>query len=234
MIKENKKQYTPELMHLATQISNTGSITISSTAECTRAIIHFLTDKEPDHWLSTGTVLCWNKEVATSCLHQNCPKDTNSHFYFCGIMCDENNIAYMSGFKSGAVVKFNLMCQSSSYQIPCGLYALQITLVNFETTTIGKNNSPSGLSLEQQQPYNLLSLTYHLHGGYNEGNKEIFKFLTGFDTLPRIVTEDETRCLPFGNCAHEIPDQVLIWIDELKKAEENPEKAPNSEDTIPE
>ncbi|CAJ0841314.1 19687_t:CDS:2 [Entrophospora sp. SA101] len=172
MIKENKKQYTPELMHLATQISNTGSITISSTAECTRAIIHFLTDKEPDHWLSTGTVLCWNKEVATSCLHQNCPKDTNSHFYFCGIMCDENNIAYMSGFKSGAVVKFNLMCQSSSYQIPCGLYALQITLVNFETTTIGKNNSPSGLSLEQQQPYNLLSLTYHLHGGYNEGNKE--------------------------------------------------------------
>ncbi|CAH1771465.1 6384_t:CDS:1, partial [Entrophospora sp. SA101] len=35
-------------------------------------------------------------------------------------------------------------------------------------------------------------------------------------------TEDETRCLPFGNCAHEIPDQVLIWIDELKKAEENP------------
>jgi hypothetical protein len=83
-----------------------------------------------------------------------------------------DNTAYMSGSKSGAVIKFNLMCQSSSYQIPCGLHALQIALVNFENTTFGKTNSPSGLSLEQQHPYNLLNLTYHLHDGYNDSNKE--------------------------------------------------------------
>jgi hypothetical protein len=90
MIKENKKQYTPEFVQLATKISNTGSISISSTVECTRAIIHFLTGVEPDHWLSTGTISCWNKEVATLCLRQNCPKDTKSCFYSYGIMCDES------------------------------------------------------------------------------------------------------------------------------------------------
>ena len=78
----------------------------------------------------------------------------------------------MSGSKSGAVVKFNLMCQSSSYRIPCGLHALQIALVNFENTVFGKTNSPSGLSLEQKHPHNLLNLTYHLHDGYSDSNKE--------------------------------------------------------------
>ncbi|CAJ0840240.1 12031_t:CDS:2 [Entrophospora sp. SA101] len=129
MIKENKKQYTPEFVELVTKISNTGSISISSTVECTRAIMQFLTGEKPDHWLSTGTISHWNKEVATLCLHQNCPKDT----------------------------------------------------------------------------------------------KSLFKFLTGFDTVLRIANEDETKCLPLGNRAHEMPDQVFIWIDELEKAAENPE-----------
>jgi hypothetical protein len=391
MIKENMKQYTPEFVQLVTTISNTGSISISSTVECTRAIIEFLTGKEPDHWISTGTISRWNKEVATLCLRQNCPKDTKSRFYSYGIMCDEStrgdkkiflvcfahwneeknqptitiakmddldkcngntvakvvkktceendintkkcnfwltdNTAYMSGSKLGAVVKFNLMCQSSSYRIPCGLHVLQIALVNFENTTFGKTNSPSGLSLEQPHPYYLLNLTYHLHDGYSDSNKEsplnmksdlirklywrllqyplktyqkpissrwlyqlttaqqyltnkdthkifaqwfsaeleqsqnvpsgylkkwrvflnwledsklnielecmvrfgeafyekVFKFLTGFDALPRVVIENGTKCLPLGNRAHEIPDKVLIWIDELKEAAENPE-----------
>ena len=233
MIKENKKQYTPEFVQLTTTISNIGSISISSTVECTRTIIQFLTGKEPDHWLSTGTISQWNKEVATLCLHQNSPKDTKSHFYSYGIMCDEStcgdkkiflvcfvhwneeknqptttiakmedldkcngntvakvvkktceendintkkcnfwltdNTAYMSGVKSGAVTRFNLMCQSSSYRIPCGLHALQIALVNFESTVFGKINSPSSLSLH---PYNLLNLTYYLHDGYSDSNKE--------------------------------------------------------------
>ena len=52
--------------------------------------MHFLTGEKPDHWLSTGTISRWNKEVATLCLHQNCPRDTKSHFYSYGIMCDES------------------------------------------------------------------------------------------------------------------------------------------------
>ncbi|CAJ0871357.1 4407_t:CDS:2 [Entrophospora sp. SA101] len=65
MIKENKKQYTPELYSLQPKSG-------------------------PDRWLSTGTISHWNKEVATLCLCQNCPKDTKSHFYSYGIMCDES------------------------------------------------------------------------------------------------------------------------------------------------
>ncbi|CAJ0914675.1 13477_t:CDS:2 [Entrophospora sp. SA101] len=53
--------------------------------------------------------------------------------------------------------------------------------------------------------------------------EKVFKFLTGFDTVLRIANEDETKCLPLGNRAHEMPDQVFIWIDELEKAAENPE-----------
>jgi len=53
--------------------------------------------------------------------------------------------------------------------------------------------------------------------------ENVFKFLTGFDTLPRVVVENESKCLPCGNHAHEVPDQVLIWINELKNAAESPE-----------
>ena len=95
MIKENKKQYTPEFVQLTTTISNIGSISISSTVECTRTIIQFLTGKEPDHWLSNGTISQWNKEVATLCLCQNSSKDTKSHFYSYGIMCDERSFWFV-------------------------------------------------------------------------------------------------------------------------------------------
>jgi len=53
--------------------------------------------------------------------------------------------------------------------------------------------------------------------------ENVFKFLTGFDTLPWVVVENESKCLPCGNRAHEVPDQVLIWINELKNAAESPE-----------
>ncbi|CAG8696424.1 11270_t:CDS:2, partial [Racocetra fulgida] len=82
-----------------------------------------------------------------------------------------NNMAYMSGHKSGAVVEFNLQNNASSYRVPCGLHALQIALVAFKNTAFRKLNTVSGLSL-QEHPHNLLQLVYYLHDGYGESNKE--------------------------------------------------------------
>ena len=45
LIKVNKKEYTPEFIQLVTELDNTGVISISSTAECTKIIQAFLTLK---------------------------------------------------------------------------------------------------------------------------------------------------------------------------------------------
>ena len=63
LIKENKKEYTPQFIQLVTELSNTGVISISSTVECTRKLYTFLTGKEPDKWISRGTISRWNQET---------------------------------------------------------------------------------------------------------------------------------------------------------------------------
>src|SRR5438128_2240815 len=51
---------------------------------------------------------------------------------------------------------------------------------------------------------------------------EVIAFLTGFDNIPRIMQNDELVHLPPGNRAHELPDQVLLWLDELNEISESP------------
>src|SRR5439155_15086916 len=52
--------------------------------------------------------------------------------------------------------------------------------------------------------------------------EKIFFFLTAFEPTSRIFHDGSLHHLPSGNRAHELPDQVLIWLDELKELEESP------------
>ncbi|CAG8712283.1 10641_t:CDS:2 [Dentiscutata erythropus] len=178
MIKRNNNEYTAEFVKLATEISNIGTISLSATIECAKVIATFFTGEIPKHWLSTGTLSQWNKEVARILLNQNQPENPNLPAYSYGVMADEStrgdkkvflvcfaywnkhknqlmitlakiidlnkcsgaiiaktvketykennldpalcgfwltdNTAYMSGNKSGAIVKFNLQANASS------------------------------------------------------------------------------------------------------------------------
>ena len=42
--------------------------------------------------------------------------------------------------------------------------------------------------------------------------EKVFFFLTGFDPIPRIFRDGFLHRLPLGNRAHELPDQVLVWL----------------------
>ncbi|PKK68701.1 hypothetical protein RhiirC2_713177 [Rhizophagus irregularis] len=50
----------------------------------------------------------------------------------------------------------------------------------------------------------------------------IYEFLTGYDPIPRVYNLDgKIVTLPPGNRAHEMPDKVMVWIDELQNAAES-------------
>jgi fumarate reductase subunit C len=51
---------------------------------------------------------------------------------------------------------------------------------------------------------------------------EVINFLTGFDNIPRVMQNDALVHLPPGNRAHELPDQVLLWLGELNEMSEFP------------
>ena len=90
LIKENKKEYTPQFIQLVTELSNTGVISISSTVECTRKLYTFLTGKEPDKWISRGTISRWNQETAKLFVWKSLDVDRESSFFTYGVMADES------------------------------------------------------------------------------------------------------------------------------------------------
>ena len=52
------------------------------------------------------------------------------------------------------------------------------------------------------------------------GNKfyaEVIAFLTGHDKTPRVMQNGTLVHLPSGNRAHELPDQILLWLGELQE-----------------
>lgn len=51
---------------------------------------------------------------------------------------------------------------------------------------------------------------------------KVIAFLTGFDNVPHIMQNSELVHLPPGNRAHELPDQVLLWLGELNEIGEFP------------
>src|SRR5438128_1771815 len=46
---------------------------------------------------------------------------------------------------------------------------------------------------------------------------KVIDFLTGYDHTSRVMQNGILVYLPAGNRAHELPDQVLIWLGELYK-----------------
>ncbi|CAG8804565.1 17092_t:CDS:2, partial [Racocetra persica] len=77
----------------------------------------------------------------------------------------------MSSEVNSAVAKFNSLAASKSFWIPCGLHAIHIALTHFENTAFGKLDSVKRLSLKKHS-YNLLSLAFYLHDGYNISDKD--------------------------------------------------------------
>lgn len=51
---------------------------------------------------------------------------------------------------------------------------------------------------------------------------EVIAFLTGYDNVPRVMKNSTLVHLPPGNRAHELPDQVLIWLGKLHDISECP------------
>ncbi|CAJ0888790.1 976_t:CDS:2, partial [Entrophospora sp. SA101] len=87
--KANKNAYTPEFVSLATQMSNIGQMSLSSTVQCTKEIFAFLTGQSPESWLSHRTLARWNKEVAQVVIHDNLP-NKDCRFFSYGIIADES------------------------------------------------------------------------------------------------------------------------------------------------
>ncbi|CAI2183285.1 9447_t:CDS:1, partial [Funneliformis geosporum] len=46
----------------------------------------------------------------------------------------------------------------------------------------------------------------------------IYDFLISYDTIPQIYQVNSIKLLLAGNCAHEMSDQVMIWINKLENA----------------
>ncbi|CAI2182898.1 8906_t:CDS:2 [Funneliformis geosporum] len=88
-------QDTKMFVNLATEISNKGNNSVSSTVESTKAVFEFLTVETPTKWISSSTLTKWNKEVAQINLQENRPKDTSLQFYGYGIMTDEISVIKM-------------------------------------------------------------------------------------------------------------------------------------------
>ncbi|CAJ0863632.1 17249_t:CDS:2, partial [Entrophospora sp. SA101] len=81
--KANKNAHTPEFVSLATQMSNIGQMSLSSTVQCTKEIFAFLTGQ------SHRTLARWNKEVAQVVIHDNLP-NKDCQFFSYGIIADES------------------------------------------------------------------------------------------------------------------------------------------------
>ncbi|CAJ0919450.1 20675_t:CDS:2 [Entrophospora sp. SA101] len=102
--KANKNAYTPEFVSLATQMSNIGQMSLSSTVQCTKEIFAFLTGQSPESWLSHRTLARWNKEVAQVVIHDNLPnKDCRFFSYeiyqnIVIVIGDNNNPVHQNTF----------------------------------------------------------------------------------------------------------------------------------------
>ena len=110
---------------------------------------------------------CNKKNVATVVLNTCYENQLNLQQYYFWLT---DNIIYMLTKKGGVIAYFNSMAVANSFHISCGLYIIQIVLMNFENAAFGKLDLPSGLSLKEHL-YNLINLAFYLHDKYNESNK---------------------------------------------------------------
>jgi len=90
LFKKNKKEYRPEFMKLAIDISLVGHTSITAAANCTKSFYKFLTGEDPEKWISPKTLSQWTKEVAEISIKNNKPNEVNSKYFGYGIMADES------------------------------------------------------------------------------------------------------------------------------------------------
>jgi hypothetical protein len=91
LIKENKRDFTPEFKLLTTQIAQAGQISLRSILESTKLVCEFLTGKPENSWLSMRSLSRWHKQIANFYLDSSflC-KMNESKFFSFGIIADES------------------------------------------------------------------------------------------------------------------------------------------------
>ncbi|CAG8768291.1 14242_t:CDS:2, partial [Racocetra persica] len=147
-IKQNNREYTPEFISMATNLSTFGHTSISSMIQCTKEIITFLTGRPSKSCLSSICISYWNENKQEPMLTilnmkdlDRCSASTVSLSVEEAIsknllnpaQCQywlTDNTAYMSRSTAGAVVKFNQQYSAKTTRIPCGLHALHIASIN--------------------------------------------------------------------------------------------------------
>ncbi|CAG8847139.1 13825_t:CDS:1, partial [Racocetra persica] len=87
---ENKKQYSAKAVSMATQICGIGEMSYRSAIACTKKVIEWLIDEEPDKWFSVSTLVGWHQDISDIHLIQQCSIVENSKWFTFGIMADES------------------------------------------------------------------------------------------------------------------------------------------------
>ncbi|CAJ0831497.1 1902_t:CDS:2, partial [Entrophospora sp. SA101] len=88
LFKINKNEYSPQMVWLATRITQVGQVSMHSTVECLRLVYQFLIGEKPKKWLSRSTLSTWHQEVANLEVHSTITQLSEVNSY--GIMVDES------------------------------------------------------------------------------------------------------------------------------------------------
>lgn len=86
----NKKQYNAKTVSMATQICEIGEMSYRSAVTCTKKVIEWLIDEEPNKWFSVSTLVGWHKDVSNIYITQQCAIAKTSKWFNFGIMADES------------------------------------------------------------------------------------------------------------------------------------------------
>ncbi|RIB12802.1 hypothetical protein C2G38_1785321 [Gigaspora rosea] len=87
---KTKRQYTTETIEMATKVCQIGSMSFRSAVECTKAVVEWLIDEEPDQRFSRKTLIGWHKDVAAIYTINQCNIIEKGQFFAYGIMADES------------------------------------------------------------------------------------------------------------------------------------------------
>ncbi|CAG8741236.1 35001_t:CDS:2 [Gigaspora margarita] len=87
---ENKHKYTAKTVQMATRICQIGKMSYRSAVECTKAVVEWLIDEEPNKWFSVKTLIGWHNDVAKIYLNQQSNIIESFKFSVYGIMADES------------------------------------------------------------------------------------------------------------------------------------------------
>ncbi|CAB4435112.1 unnamed protein product [Rhizophagus irregularis] len=90
LLLENKNEYSAKTVLMATKVCQIGQMSYQSAVKCTKSVIEWLIDEEPDKWFSARTLVGWHKEVSAINLRKQCEVVKKSEYFTFGIMADES------------------------------------------------------------------------------------------------------------------------------------------------